>query len=99
MIVQGKFGAVCFDCDSTLSTLEGNRRARFAHGCKDEVALLTEAAMNGELAIDDVYAKRLSIVRPDGRRLPGSASATCKSWCLVRERRSKRCAGSASPST
>ena len=31
---------------------------------KDEVALLTEAAMSGSLPIDAVYAERLSIVRP-----------------------------------
>ena len=62
---QGKFRAVCFDCDSTLSGLEGIDELASRYGCKDDVALLTEAAMNGELAIDDVYAKRLSIVRPD----------------------------------
>ena len=65
MNALGKFGAVCFDCDSTLSRLEGIDELASRHGRKDEVALLTEAAMNGELSIDDVYAKRLSIVRPD----------------------------------
>jgi phosphoserine phosphatase len=62
---QGKFSAVCFDCDSTLSRLEGIDELALRYGRKDEVALLTEAAMNGDLSIDDVYAKRLSIVRPD----------------------------------
>ena len=65
MNALGKFGAVCFDCDSTLSRLEGIDELASRYGRKDEVALLTEAAMNGELSIDDVYAKRLSIVRPD----------------------------------
>ena len=45
---QGKFRAVCFDCDSTLSRLEGIDELASRYGRKDEVALLTEAAMNGE---------------------------------------------------
>jgi len=65
MNAQGKFRAVCFDCDSTLSRLEGIDELASRYGRKDEVARLTEAAMNGSLSIDDVYAKRLSIVRPD----------------------------------
>ena len=65
MNTQGKFRAVCFDCDSTLSRLEGIDELASRYGRKSEVADLTEAAMNGSLSIDDVYAKRLSIVRPD----------------------------------
>lgn len=65
MSIQGKFHAVCFDCDSTLSRLEGIDELASRHGRMSEVAGLTEAAMNGSLSIDDVYAKRLSIVRPD----------------------------------
>ena len=65
MNTQGKFRAVCFDCDSTLSRLEGIDELASRYGRKSEVAGLTEAAMNGSLSIDDVYAKRLSIVRPD----------------------------------
>jgi phosphoserine phosphatase len=60
-----KFHAVCFDCDSTLSRLEGIDELASRYGRKSEVARLTEAAMNGSLSIDDVYAERLSIVRPD----------------------------------
>jgi phosphoserine phosphatase len=62
---QRSFAAVCFDCDSTLSAIEGIDELASLCGCKDEVARLTEAAMNGSLPIDAVYAKRLSIVRPD----------------------------------
>jgi len=65
MNTQGKFRVVCFDCDSTLSRLEGIDELASRYGRKSEVAGLTEAAMNGSLSIDDVYAKRLSIVRPD----------------------------------
>lgn len=60
-----KFRAVCFDCDSTLSRLEGIDELASRCGRRSEVASLTEAAMKGSLPIDDVYAKRLLIVRPD----------------------------------
>jgi phosphoserine phosphatase len=60
-----EFHAVCFDCDSTLSRLEGIDELASRCGRGNEVARLTEAAMNGSLSIDDVYAERLSIVRPD----------------------------------
>lgn len=60
-----KFGAICFDCDSTLSSIEGIDELAARAGCESQIAPLTTAAMNGELAIEDVYAKRLDIVRPD----------------------------------
>jgi phosphoserine phosphatase len=62
---QRKFDAVCFDCDSTLSRIEGIDELASRRGLKHEVSRLTEAAMNGSLAIDAVYAERLSIVSPD----------------------------------
>lgn len=60
-----KFHAVCFDCDSTLSKLEGIDELAARCGRGSEVTRMTEAAMNGALSIDAVYAERLSIVRPD----------------------------------
>lgn len=62
---RGKFDAVCFDCDSTLSRIEGIDELAARRGLKAEVSLLTEAAMNGSLSIEAVYARRLSMVRPD----------------------------------
>lgn len=56
------FSTVCFDVDSTLVTIEGIDV--LASG-DDEVIRLTEAAMNGEIPIDEVYGRRLEIVRPD----------------------------------
>jgi phosphoserine phosphatase len=60
-----KFDAVCFDCDSTLSRIEGIDELAARSGLGREIAALTEAAMNGSLAIDAVYGKRLAAVRPD----------------------------------
>ncbi|MEM9591147.1 MAG: HAD-IB family phosphatase [Pseudomonadota bacterium] len=56
---------VCFDCDSTLSRVEGIDELARRAGVEDDVAPLTEAAMTGELALDAVYGQRLDLVRPD----------------------------------
>ena len=59
------FDAVCFDCDSTLSRIEGIDELAIRAGLESQIAPLTIAAMDGSVTIDAVYAKRLSIVRPD----------------------------------
>ncbi len=59
------FDAVCFDCDSTLSRIEGIDELAHRAGLKSYIARLTAAAMDGTLTLDAVYAKRLSLVRPD----------------------------------
>lgn len=55
------------DCDSTLSSIEGiDELARLASpDLFGEVVALTNAAMNGEVAIGDVFKRRLEILRPD----------------------------------
>ena len=64
MVQPPKFDAVCFDCDSTLSRIEGiNELARRA-GCEAEIASLTEAAMNGDTPLEEIYGKRLDILQP-----------------------------------
>jgi phosphoserine phosphatase len=65
MTQRTKFDAVCFDCDSTLSRIEGIDELARRAGCAAEIAALTEAAMNGSLPLDEIYAKRLDMVRPD----------------------------------
>lgn len=62
---RSKFDAVCFDCDSTLSRLEGIDELARRVGADDEIAPLTAAAMDGSIPLDDIYAKRLTIIRPD----------------------------------
>ncbi|MEM7191746.1 MAG: haloacid dehalogenase, partial [Pseudomonadota bacterium] len=61
----GGFDIVCFDCDSTLSQVEGIDELGCRAGLAQEIAPLTEAAMAGEIALDAVYGKRLALVRPD----------------------------------
>jgi len=52
---------VFFDVDSTLVTIEG---IDVLAGGNPEIAKLTDAAMNGEVPLDEVYARRLEIIRP-----------------------------------
>jgi phosphoserine phosphatase len=58
--------SVFFDCDSTLSRIEGvdelTRRLPAAE--RAEIKGMTEAAMNGELPLHAVYAQRLAVVAP-----------------------------------
>jgi len=56
-----KFRFVFFDVDSTLVTIEG---IDVLAGGNEEIAKLTNAAMNGEIPLDQVYAKRLEMIRP-----------------------------------
>jgi len=60
-----RFDAVCFDCDSTLTRIEGIDELARRAGCEVEIAALTEAAMTGTVPLEAVYAKRLDLVRPD----------------------------------
>jgi len=60
-----RFDAVCFDCDSTLTRIEGIDELARRAGREAEIASLTEAAMNGAIPLEAVYAKRLDLVRPD----------------------------------
>lgn len=55
---------VFFDCDSTLSTVEGIDILAETAGKKWRVEVLTNAAMDGKLDLEDVYAKRLQAVKP-----------------------------------
>ncbi|MGH9420517.1 MAG: HAD-IB family phosphatase, partial [Thermoanaerobaculia bacterium] len=57
---------VFFDADSTLVTIEG---IDVLSGGNAEIARLTEAAMNGEIPLDQVYGKRLEIIRPTQERV------------------------------
>src|SRR4051794_41514183 len=64
--MSAKFRFVFFDVDSTLVTIEGIDV--LADG-NPEIARLTDAAMNGEIPLDQVYAKRLEMIRPSKARV------------------------------
>ncbi|HEY3055550.1 MAG TPA: HAD-IB family phosphatase [Thermoanaerobaculia bacterium] len=60
-MTEAKFRLAFFDVDSTLVSIEG---VDVLAGGNPEIARLTEAAMNGEIPLDQVYAKRLEIIQP-----------------------------------
>lgn len=57
---------ICFDCDSTLSAIEGiDEMARLrGPGCFAAIEGMTRDAMEGRIALDDIFARRLEIIRP-----------------------------------
>jgi phosphoserine phosphatase len=59
------FNVICFDCDSTLSKIEGIDELAERVGLRAEMSKLTDAAMNGEVPLEAIYERRLSLIRPD----------------------------------
>jgi len=55
---------VFFDCDSTLTTVEGIDILAASSGKQWRVEVLTQAAMDGELDLADIYDLRLRAVNP-----------------------------------
>ncbi|HYR27689.1 MAG TPA: HAD-IB family phosphatase [Thermoanaerobaculia bacterium] len=59
--MTSKYRFVFFDVDSTLVTIEG---IDVLAGGNPEIVRLTELAMNGEISVEEVYQRRLDIIRP-----------------------------------
>ena len=59
--MRATYRFVFFDVDSTLVTIEG---IDVLAAGNPEIVRLTDAAMNGEIPLDEVYARRLEIIRP-----------------------------------
>ena len=55
---------IFFDCDSTLTTVEGIDVLADASGKSWRVGVLTDAAMSGDVNLEEIYAKRLRTLRP-----------------------------------
>jgi phosphoserine phosphatase len=78
---------ICFDCDSTLSSVEGIDELARLRGPEifAQVEALTEDAMNGKIRIEEIFGLRLTAIRPTrddaaavGRRYLGSVEPTAK---------------------
>ncbi len=63
------YDLVFFDCDSTLSTVEGVDELARLKGKEGRVGILTRKAMDGELDLGDVYGKRLQAINPTRAQL------------------------------
>ena len=61
------FATVIFDCDSTLTRIEGIDELAGEHSA--EVRRLTDEAMKGTIALEEVYGLRLQIIRPTRERV------------------------------
>lgn len=57
---------LCLDCDSTLSALEGIDELARCRGPAAFAAVeqMTRDAMEGRLALDEIFARRLELIRP-----------------------------------
>ena len=60
--MPGPFECVIFDCDSTLTQVEGIDC--LAGPRKEEIEALTRAAMGGQSSFHEVYGRRLDLLRP-----------------------------------
>jgi phosphoserine phosphatase len=58
------YDLVFFDCDSTLSAIEGVDELARMKGKEGRISILTQKAMDGELDLADVYGKRLRAINP-----------------------------------
>ena len=58
------FQRVIFDCDMTLVSVEGIDELARLKGQAEHIAELTRQAMDGQIALEEVYAKRLELLRP-----------------------------------
>lgn len=61
-----RYASVVLDADSTIAGIEGIDwlSARRDPEVRRQVEALTTRAMNGELPLDDVYARRLALIQP-----------------------------------
>ena len=55
---------VIFDCDSTLSQIEGIDELADIAGVTRQVKQMTDAAMAGDIGLEEVYGKRLELIKP-----------------------------------
>ncbi|HSH03136.1 MAG TPA: HAD-IB family phosphatase [Anaerolineae bacterium] len=63
------FQHIFFDCDSTLTTVEGIDVLAATANKQWRVEVLTNAAMNGQLDLADVYGKRLQAIHPTRKHI------------------------------
>ncbi len=64
---------VIFDCDSTLSAIEGIDELARMGGQQHEVASLTKRAMEGDIPLEAVYGHRLVATRPTRKQVQAIA--------------------------
>jgi len=66
-----RFATVVFDCDSTLTAVEGIDELAGEH--RAAIEALTDQAMRGLVPLESVYGRRLDLVRPNRNRVQALA--------------------------
>lgn len=61
------FASVVFDCDSTLAAIEGIDELAGEHAA--EIRAMTDEAMRGHVPLEEVYGRRLELIRPTRERV------------------------------
>lgn len=64
-MARAGFEVIFFDCDSTLSAIEGIDALAARAGRGHEISALTHAAMEGQQTLESIYGRRLETLRPD----------------------------------
>ena len=59
-----RYQHIIFDCDSTLSSVEGIDELADQEQQRRRISALTDAAMDGEIPLQEVYGERLRILQP-----------------------------------
>lgn len=67
------FQSIIFDCDSTLSAIEGIDELARIGDRYDEIKTLTDAAMGGDVPLEQVYERRLEMLEPTRADIAASA--------------------------
>jgi len=62
MAATPPYERIVFDCDSTLTGIEGVDELPSAD--RDEIARLTRDAMEGRVPLEQIYGRRLELIRP-----------------------------------
>lgn len=70
---------VIFDCDSTVTTIEGIDELAERKGKKDAISALTHKAMQGELPLEGVFFERIDLIRPSMDDMIAVGKQYCRS--------------------
>ncbi len=74
-----QFDNVIFDLDSTLVSIEGIDELGRMVGKESEIQALTNAAMRGDVTLEEVFEKRLQIIQPTLLHLKKLSQLYCDS--------------------
>ncbi|MDP2860802.1 MAG: HAD-IB family phosphatase [bacterium] len=58
------YDIIVFDCDSTLTGIDGTDELAGLKGKKKEISVITKKTMEGKIRLEDVFAKRLEMIKP-----------------------------------